>query len=316
MTAILEPLTRQASRTADAAGRQDANAREKRVSEMLPLVRQVAVSIARRLPSHIELDELVAYGHLGLLDALCKFDPSRRTPLKTYACIRIRGAILDGLRQMDWAPRDLRSRSKRVEKAYSNLQSRLGRDVNQGELAQKLGMRIKEWHLTRWRLEAIRVSLWQPSDALILDASALETLIDSSPDPFEKCYLSEIRQILRRACATLPRRQQFILAKYYDESVTLREISGVLGVDASRVSQLHSQALERLRRRVCEALHWKHAGPKGIGRTNYVERKAVCRSLAASGALAAMGRRGAVSRYERGQSPTAEETLQKELPRA
>lgn len=257
-----KPCVREDNSVSSAAKRQGSNHRERAVIELLRLVRRMAAKIRRKLPPNIELDDLVGAGHLGLVDALRRFDSKRHVKFRTYARHRIRGAILDGLRDMDHAPRGLRRQSKRVEQAHRNLESRLGRAVNESELAQELGMTIEEWRQTIRRLETIRVSSWPPADAGIRRSSVLETLIDSNANPFEQCYRSEIRQILRRASASLPKRQQLILALYYDHYRTMREISAELGIDESHVSRLHSEALGRLHKRVSRVLHRQAGGPQ------------------------------------------------------
>lgn len=228
------------------------------VVSLLPLVRRVALPMRERLPGHVELDDLISTGILGLVDAVQKFDASKQVKLEQYAQYRIRGAILDGLREMDPASRDMRRKNKNAERAYLNLQSRLGRPPNDQEMAKALGMSLSRWYRTVSELKSLGMDWLRPLASVGTQAPA-PTHEDSLPadnegHQFDACYLREQREILHQALGRIPHRERLVIELYYQQELTMREIGERLGIDESRVSQLHSGALERLRRRVQEFL--------------------------------------------------------------
>jgi RNA polymerase sigma factor FliA len=236
------------------ADQRKARERDRLVMDALPLVRRAALKIHRRMPANIALDDLIGAGCVGLLEAMNRFDTRLHRSFAAYAGPRIYGAILDELRAMDYASRDLRRKGKQATEARRTLELRLGRAISESELAKELGVTLDAWHKTRWHLEAVRVSSWPPTDIQMSEGPVSESLMDAGFDPFEECYQSEIRRILRGARATLPGRLQNVIAWHYDKSLSFREIAKALGVTESRVSQLHSEALERVRRSVCRAM--------------------------------------------------------------
>jgi len=229
-----------------------------RVIALLPLVRKVALPMRERLPGHIELDDLISTGVIGLVDAVKKFDASKKVKLEQYAQYRIRGAILDGLRGMDHASRDMRRKNKNAERVYADLESKLGRPPNDLEMAKALGVSLKRWYRTVAELKSVGMDWLRPLasvGAREAGPAHEESLpADNEGHQFEACYLREQKEILQQALVRIPDRERQVVELYYHQGQTMREIGDRLGIDESRVSQLHSCALERLRRRVKDFL--------------------------------------------------------------
>ncbi len=233
----------------------DKSARERLVVAYSPLVKYVAGRTGAGLPSHVEDADLISYGMVGLLEAMDRYDASREVRFETFAMPRIRGAIIDELRSMDWVPRSVRSRAKEIEVANSNLEGQLGRVPSDEELAEKLGIEMEELEdsLTRISNSSILAldELWMVPDSSGDSVSLLDTIRDpDAPDPQASLDSADIREQLVEAIQTLPERETLVVALYYFESLTLREIGQVLGVTESRVSQMHSKAVLRLRSRL------------------------------------------------------------------
>jgi RNA polymerase sigma factor for flagellar operon FliA len=233
-------------------GEGDATARERLVVAYSPLVKFVAGRLGAGLPSHVEDADLISYGLMGLIGAIERFDLERGIKFETFAMTRIRGAIIDELRSLDWVPRSVRSRAREIERAQSALEHELQRAPSEAELAAKLG--IGEDELRASLLEIANSSvyaldeLWTISDASGDQVSLLDTISDpGAEDPQESLASSEVKDRLTEAVASLPEREQLVVALYYYESLTLREIGEVLGVTESRVSQLHTKAVMRLK---------------------------------------------------------------------
>lgn len=228
----------------------DPESREKLVQRHLHLVRYIAGRLVIHLPPNVEFDDLLAYGVFGLIDAIDKFDIRRGIKFETYAYTRIRGAILDGLRSLDWAPQSLRKRGREVAAAYGRLEARLGRSATDEEVAEELGISTEELQQTLSRLSHANVlSLEDLIGSEDEDAVQLGELIadPNSPDPFEHVAIRDIRQRLAEALDLLPDREKIIISLYYYEGLTVKEIGELLGLSASRISQLHGRALMRLR---------------------------------------------------------------------
>jgi RNA polymerase sigma factor for flagellar operon FliA len=226
---------------------------------MAPLVKRVAFEMRQHLPSHVEMDDLVGAGTLGLVDALRKFDPSRNVKLESYARHRIRGGILDALRTLDPASRDMRKRARKVERTYRELEARLGRPVQDEEIAVALGISLKVWHCWAREIHALGFDGWQRCETAGI-AGKLRMKEEGwmavpQEGPFDLCYRREQRDLLNRALARLPERERLIVTLYYQQDLTMKEIAARLEVDESRVSQLHAEALERLRARVRASLY-------------------------------------------------------------
>jgi RNA polymerase sigma factor FliA len=230
----------------------DTAARERLVVAYSPMVKFVAGRLGAGLPSHVEDADLISYGLMGLIGAIERFEPERGIKFETFAMTRIRGAIIDELRSLDWVPRSVRARAREIEQAQSKLEHELQRAPTEAELAAKLGM--TEGELQSALLEVANSSvyaldeLWTISDASGDQVSLLDTISDPrAEDPQEFLASSEVKDRLTEAIASLPEREQLVVALYYYENLTLREIGEVLGVTESRVSQLHTKAVMRLK---------------------------------------------------------------------
>jgi len=226
-------------------------ARDARLLELLPQVRYVARRIHSRLPGHVPFEDLVQAGVLGLLDALRKFDPRRKVQLESYMKFRIRGAILDELRSLDWSPRELRRRARRLEEAEHQLRTRLGREATEPELAEALGVSLAQFHRLVWELRGLEVGSLQEA-AMATDDGVEQDQASrlAAPDrlsPMALCAGSERRERLEEAVGRLPEKERLVLTLYYYEELTMKEVGEVLAVGESRVSQIHSMALQRLR---------------------------------------------------------------------
>jgi RNA polymerase sigma factor for flagellar operon FliA len=233
----------------------DPGARERLVVAYSPLVKFVAGRTGARLPSHVEQADLISYGMLGLIEAMDRFDPRRRIRFETFAMQRIRGAIIDELRSLDWVPRSVRSRAREIEEANAKLENRLGRAPTDAELADELGINDVELQESLIQISNSSIlaleELWMTPDSSGDRVSLLDTIEDeNAPDPQAALDTSEVRDLLQDAIQDLPEREQLVIALYYFENLTLREIGEVLGVTESRVSQLHSKAVLRLRSRL------------------------------------------------------------------
>ncbi len=233
----------------------DENAdRERLLNEQLPQVRYIARRIHERLPRHVPFEDLVHAGVLGLMDALNKFDRGKHVQFGSYAKFRIRGAILDSLREMDWSPRDLRRKSRQVEEAHNKLRLELGRNPNEPELAVELGMELRTLQLLLGEIDGLEVgSLRIQSSRDGSDEDMCEYLPnDPEETPLVICLRSEMKELLSKAISDLPEKERQVMALYYFEELTMKEVGGVLGVGESRVSQIHSMAVVRLRARMAE----------------------------------------------------------------
>ncbi len=227
------------------------NGQEKLLVKLLPLVRHVALQMREHLPTHVDLDDLIGAGVLGLLDAVRKFDASKHVKIETYARHRIRGAILDGLRGLDTASRDMRKKNKKAEKVYRELQAKLGRPVDDEEMAQALGVSLKKWYRAIQELHPLGVDWLRPRQSVEGKQRDEETLVaDDHENPFDLCYRREQRDILNRALVRLTERERLIILLYYNQELTMKKIGAKLGIDESRVSQIHSAALRRLQSHV------------------------------------------------------------------
>lgn len=224
------------------------------VLSLLPLVKRVAYQMRARLPLHVEVEDLISTGVIGLVGAIRKFDGRRHVAVDRYARHRIRGAILDGLRSLDSASRDMRKKNRKAEKIYQQLEAQLGRPPDDAELADRLGISLKAWYRTERELQAVGMDWLRPLASVgtkPLWVSHEDLLVaDNQGHQFDACYRREQREILGRALARLPERERRIVQLYYHQELTMKEIGKKLGIDESRVSQLHSHALTRLQLKV------------------------------------------------------------------
>jgi len=222
--------------------------RNQKVVQMLPLLHRIAKKMRVHLPPQVEVDDLVGAGAIGLIDAVQKFDASRNVKFESYAQHRIRGAMIDGLREMDTAPQSIRRKSKKAAATHRELEGKLCRPATDEEFASAQGVSLKEWYKTLHEMQALGVGWLRPTD----ESSTLHFIEETIPsndehDQFDMCYLREKREILNRALVALPTRERRILMLYYVHHLTMKQIAAELKVDESRVSQLHSATLLRLR---------------------------------------------------------------------
>lgn len=231
--------------------------KKKIIKEYSPLVKFIAQKIAVRLPANIELDDLLSAGIIGLMDAIDKYDPARDNKFKTYAEFRIRGAILDELRAQDWIPRSMREKAKNIERAFSRLEQKLGRQATEEEAAKDLGMALEEFQETLHQCKSISLlSLDEVGTFANGDRKSLLGLLESGKNfnPLVQLAGAELKDQLAQAIQELPEKQRMVLSLYYYEDLNLKEIGDVLEVTESRVSQLHTQAVLRLRAKLKDHL--------------------------------------------------------------
>lgn len=222
------------------------NSERKDPVKHLPLVKQVAMEIRRNLPPQVELDDLIGDGTVGLMEAAAKFDASKGVDFNTYARHRIRGAILDALRKQDRASRGLRRRIKQAESAGRKVEARLARPATSEEIAHELSISFNEWY--KLMAEAERASEAPSPFEETLEKRCSETrTTEGNIDAFQQCYRAEQQRVLAVALQCLEERERRMIQLYYFESRTMKEIGKSLGVDESRISQLHARAVKRLR---------------------------------------------------------------------
>ena len=233
----------------------DEQARERLVLAYAPLVKYVAGRMSSGLPSHVEEADLISYGLLGLISAIERFEPDREIKFETFAMTRIKGSIIDELRSLDWVPRSVRARAREIEKVNAKLEHELQRAPADKEIAGELGVSVEEFQDSLVRISTSSVvaldELWTVSDASGDQVSLLDTIQDpQAVDPAAEMDTAEMKDSLAGAIARLPEREKLVVALYYYENLTLREIGEVLGVTESRVSQLHTKAVLRLKSRL------------------------------------------------------------------
>jgi RNA polymerase sigma factor FliA len=246
-----EPITA-ATLYQEHAGQGDAlspEERERLILEHLPQVRLIARRIHERLPESVSLDDLISTGAVGLISAIDRFDPTLNVKLKTYAEYKIRGAILDSLRGLDWAPRQQRKRSKQIEAAISIVEQRLHRTPEEDEIAAQLGLSLGDYH--EWLVEIRGLNIGSLESATPDDENSRDLLSYISDDeeawPSRLLERSELQKLLAEAIGKMPDVEKTVLSLYYYEELTLREISKIVRLHESRISQLKSQAVLRLR---------------------------------------------------------------------
>lgn len=236
----------------------DLEKRNELIIEYMPLVKFIANRIANRLPSHVEVDDLINSGIIGLIDALKKFDASLKIKFKTYAEFRIKGAILDELRALDWVPRSTRQKASRLERAYGELEQQLGRSASDAEMMAYLGINAAEFdELVREARGVALISL----DELRTDGddayehNLLEYLADPEQlNPAQSMNLDQIYRIVADTIDQLPEKERLVISLYYYEELTMKEIGEIMAITESRVSQIHTKAILRLRGRLLKVL--------------------------------------------------------------
>lgn len=225
--------------------------RDKFIRQYMPLVKYVAGKVAVGMPNSVEYDDLVGFGQFGLLDAINKYDTSKNVKFKTYAVTRIRGAIFDELRQIDWVPRSVRQKSREIEDAVVTLESRLGRTATDSEIASSLNMSESEYHRTVMKVSGTSIlslnDVWYTGDDN--DNMSIGNNIESptSLNPDVIAEREEIRKVIAKAISELPEKEKMVIVLYYHEDLTFKEIGEVLEVSESRISQLNAKANERLK---------------------------------------------------------------------
>jgi RNA polymerase sigma factor FliA len=241
----------------------DQAARDRLVLHFAPLVKYVAGRMSSALPAHIEEGDLISYGLLGLMNAIERFDPGRQIKFETYAVTRIKGAIIDELRSLDWVPRSVRARARQIERKSAELENKLQRAPTDEEIAGALNLSMQEFQdaITQIATSSIVAldEMWTVSSSGE-PLSLIDTIGDSRmTDPAAVLDVTELRATLADAIARLPEREKIVVALYYYDGLTLREIGEVLGVTESRVSQLHTKAILRLKGRLQGDLERLHA---------------------------------------------------------
>jgi len=225
-----------------------ASEREQLLIEHLPTVRFIARRIHERLPQHVELDDLVSAGMVGLIDAFSKFDHGKKVQFKSYAQFRVRGAILDSLRTLDWSPRELRRKGRAVEEAIRTLTQRLGKAPAEPEIAAEMSLPLAEYQTLLGELKGLEIgSLHMERSEDSCDEELSYIPGKPEDDPLFRCLKGEMKQRLIDAIEELPEKERMVLTLYYYEELTMKEIGLTLGVVESRVSQIHSSAVIRLR---------------------------------------------------------------------
>jgi len=229
----------------------DKNARNQLIEHYAPLVKYVAGRVAIGLPSSVEEGDLIGYGSLGLLDAMERFDLQRGVKFETYAIARIRGAMIDGLRSMDWVPVSVRQRNKAIEEAIRSVENRLGRSATDEEIAAELNMSVEEYNQRILDMSSSTIlsfdDLWgNPGDS---DGTyrSVELKDEKAADPIDEAEWTLKKEGLAAAIKKLPEREKLVITLYYYEGLTVREIAQILDVSPSRVSQLHTKAVLRLK---------------------------------------------------------------------
>jgi RNA polymerase sigma factor FliA len=249
-------------KTEEQSGRLDPVERERLLQENLPEVRYIARRIHDRIPAHVPFDDLVHAGILGLIDAVDKYDPNRNVQLKSYARFRIRGAILDSLRQMDWSPRALRRQARQIEEAQRELGAKLGRAPTETEISAQMGISLEEFQRLLGDLRGLDLgSLTASSNEENPESPHVSVTANEEEDPFQLCLRSEMRGMLADAIAELEDKERHVLGLYYLEELTMKEVGLILDIGESRVSQIHTAAILRLRTRLREKLQTQTVAP-------------------------------------------------------
>lgn len=237
----------------------DMSARDQLILAYSPLVKYVAGRMSSGLPAHIEEGDLISYGLLGLISAIERFEPERNIKFETYAVSRIRGSIIDELRALDWVPRSVRSWARKVEATIARLENELMRAPNDDEIAVELGVGVDEFQDILNQISCASIvaldEFWNVQGTGQERVNLIDTIEDTdAPDPSRAFRVQSIKETLAAAIQRLPERERIVVGLYYYEGLTLKEIGEVLGVTESRISQLHTKAILRLRGRIKEEI--------------------------------------------------------------
>ncbi len=238
--------------------------REKIIVEYAPLVKLVAGRLCMYLGNHIELDDLIGYGIFGLIDAIDKFedrkstrlnsidkfDPSKAVKFETYASLRIRGAILDQVRKMDWIPRTIRQRQKKIENAVKEVEAESGKKATDKEVSENLGITEEEYYDWQTQMNITNVVSLNEFTDQGSEVPVDKTVTSSLAKPEEVIEQNELKLMMKEALETLTERERKVIVLYYYEELTLKEVSHILGVSESRVSQLHTKGLQKMKKRL------------------------------------------------------------------
>jgi RNA polymerase sigma factor for flagellar operon FliA len=236
------------------SGAADEAKRSALVAEYAPVVKFLANRIALRLPPNVSVDDLISAGSLGLLDAIEKFDPDREVQLRTYAECRIKGAILDELRSMDWMPRSMRKKVREVEHAIAIVEQKLGRPARDSDIAGQMDLDLDTYYKLFDAAQDLEVLSLDECVESVQDNSTSEishkALIRGDDSPVDHVMTLELKEVIASGIKALPRQDQIVISLYYYDGLTLKEIGEVLGLTESRISQIHSKAISRLRNRL------------------------------------------------------------------
>ncbi len=230
-----------------AAGLKD---KDQCLTEYAPLVKRIAYHLKARLPGSVELDDMIQAGMIGLLEAADRFDELRGAQFETYATQRIRGAMLDELRQTDWMPRNLRRDMRRIETAIGKLQHQLGKSPSEVEIAREMGLALGDYQQLLFESSGAQLLYYEDFYDLEDEDFLERHELGNDPDPLELLRNDRFRSALVEAIDSLPERERLLMGMHYEQEMNLKEIGEVMGVSESRVSQLHSQAVARLRSRL------------------------------------------------------------------
>jgi len=222
-----------------------------------PLIKYIAARLAARLPAQVSLDDLISCGIIGLIDAINKFDVSKNVQFKTYAEFRVKGAMLDELRALDWVPRSIRRKTTDLEKAYADIEKQVGRPATDEEVAETMGLGLDDFYklldetksVSFMDIEFLRQKTTEANDPTLAETFAMD-----DRDPFTAINLAQIRELIANAISDLPEKEKLTVALYYQDELTMKEIGEVLGYTESRISQMHSKAMFRLRAKLKKTL--------------------------------------------------------------
>ena len=222
-----------------------------------PLIKYIATRLAARLPAQVSLDDLISCGIIGLIDAINKFDVSKNVQFKTYAEFRVKGAMLDELRALDWVPRSIRRKTTDLEKAYADIEKQKGRPATDEEVAQNMGLSLDDFYklldetksVSFMDIEFLRQKATEANDPTLAETFAMD-----DNDPFTAINLAQIRELIANAISDLPEKEKLTVSLYYQDELTMKETGEVLGYTESRISQMHSKAMYRLRTKLKKSL--------------------------------------------------------------